>query len=279
MLALAVAGLLIGGCTLIDLDGLQASGAGGSTTTTSGAPSTATGTTSSTSASSTGSGASIYATVVEEDHPLSYYRFDDTGEVAKDEEGNRAGSYAGGVTHGSPGAIAGDSSTSLTLDGQSGAVVLGDAFDFAPNLPFSIEVWARADAVPDYSAMFEKTHRNPRNGYTILFYPDGHAGIERWTGDKTDTAAGAAPLELGVWHHTVSTFSADGMLRFYVDGTRLAEVAATADMADSSEPAVIGAGSTLGTFFFTGGLDELAIYDHELDQARVSAHYQAGSGH
>ena len=280
----ALSGNGLAGCSLIDLGHLREDGAGGagssdaSVTVSQGQSVSGSSQVSSVGSTSTGSSPSLYAAAVEEDAPLAYYRFDDTDSVAHDEMGSHDGTYMGGAVAGAAGAIVGDPSTCATFDGQTGLVDLGDAFDFAPLSPFTIEAWARADVTPDYSALFEKTARTPRTGYTMLFYPDGRAGIERWVQDTKSQASGVDPTTLGEWHHTVATYSFDGQLRFYLDGTLTAQIGAPGELVDGSDAAVIGAASTFGEFFFTGGIDEVAIYDHALPIERVLAHYALGHG-
>src|SRR6266566_750737 len=71
---------------------------------------------------------SQYETTVLTDHPEVYYWLGESPgtALAVDTSGNgHAGSYAGGVTLGLPGALAGDSDTSIAFDGTTGIVNSG----------------------------------------------------------------------------------------------------------------------------------------------------------
>src|SRR5690348_5065061 len=67
--------------------------------------------------------AKTYSATVLADHPVAYWRMDDTtGSTMADISGNaNNGRYAGIYTLGQPGAIAGGGSTAVAFDGQSGA--------------------------------------------------------------------------------------------------------------------------------------------------------------
>src|SRR5690349_12478108 len=80
-----------------------------------------------------------YASTILADGPITYYRLDETsGIIGHDSVNGLNGLYVGGVTFGTPGAIAGDSDTAVTFDGSDGHLrvlsTIGDA-------DFSIEFW------------------------------------------------------------------------------------------------------------------------------------------
>ena len=88
----------------------------------------------------TEAGSSAYRATVLADSPLAYFRFDDTGTVAKDETGAHDGTYNGVVTH-VAGAIAAEPSSAAVFDGAS-YVDVGDILPFLGAAPFTLEAWA-----------------------------------------------------------------------------------------------------------------------------------------
>ena len=79
------------------------------------------------------------------DAPVVYLRLGEAGEVATDTAGKflLARYQGGGIQRGVPGAIAGDSDPAVRLNGSTGWVGFGDAFDFTGRVPFSIELWVK----------------------------------------------------------------------------------------------------------------------------------------
>ncbi len=236
---------------------------------------------SSTSGNGGGGSTSTYADEVLADAPIAYYRFDDPGgvSIAFDEVGSFDGTYGLGVERGIAGAIANDPSAAAGLDGVGDAIVLPDAFDFAPNAPFTVEMWAKSTAATDgYQYLFDKTDGNPRDGYTMLLYTGDGAGLERWAGGVIGVSQLAGPVAVGQWHHFVATYDEAMNVRIYVDASPGSLGGARESLADGPSNAVIGSSSGLSGNFLGGAVDEVAIYDHVLPQSRITAHYLRGHG-
>src|SRR5262249_35034297 len=213
---------------------------------------------------------SAYAREVLADKPLMYFRFgEQTGLTAKDEMGAFNATYETfGVTLKVPGAIANDPDTAVALGGQSKISVPHGA-DFDGTVPYSIELWLRIDAqatnlgfIVDHEAW-----PDPRHGWDIVMDDQGFS-FERYN-NGTVTAVGAPALAIARWTHVF--YSWDGSTgRAFLDG-QLAN-----QQMNAFDIAAIPGGFTIGgqncecsSTFYTGALDELAIYDHLLSTDRV----------
>lgn len=220
--------------------------------------------------------ASVYRAAVLADTPVGYWRLDETtGTTAHDESGNgRDATYVGAFTLGQPGALAGDPDPAVQLDGATGEVDVGSVFDFAPSLPFSFEAWVKPTTI-------DATYRHvvTKMQYTSTFFPlDGTyvvfvqgsptLGFERWADAGTELAVESTTFTaVGTWAHVVATF--DGTTgTLYVNGASVAAGTSLGGIAANSIPLAWGN-------LFAGSIDEVAVYDHALAQARVTAHYQA----
>jgi hypothetical protein len=220
--------------------------------------------------------AGTYRDAVIADTPLSYWRLGDSGTVAKDEMGVHDGTYVGGCTHGRPGAIAGDSNTATAFDGSSCEVQLPDAFGFPGNAPFTVEAWFDLSVAPTiFFHLFTKETRdttNPIDGYSLLISPTIGVEIERVVAGSVNKSP-AMVVPTGQWAHAVAVYDGTQLL-MYVDGVSIGTRPETAVANAISTPALIGAQST-GSYF-TGDIDEVAIYDHALSAARIALHHQLG---
>ncbi len=220
-------------------------------------------------------GVSRYRSAVIEDAPVVYVRFGEgAGPTAVDEMGHIAGTYPGsGVTFGVQGALANDPDTAVTLAGTS-TIHFSQGVDFVDFAPFSLEVWVKSNG-SDYGFIVDH-EAYPRRGWS-LFINQKNLVFERWGADQahTSTVAENALVDAN-WHHVVGTW--DGNVhRLYVDGELAASTAASFNALTR-----IAGGWTVGgqncectVNFFTGGLDELAIYDHPLLPERIQAHLRA----
>jgi hypothetical protein len=77
----------------------------------------------------------------------------------------------------------------------------------------------------------------------------------------------------GQWHHVAATY--DGAtIRLYVDGNLESSFARSGII--STGPSAVTIGARSGANYFAGLVDELAVYDHELNALQIKAIYNAG---
>ena len=225
--------------------------------------------------------ASYFDTVMS-DTPIGYWRFGEaTGAgVAVDELGTTAGTYSN-VTLGVPGAIAGDPNTAMTLDGVQGQVAMGTAFEFGGNVPMTIEMWLKIGAGnTGYQRVISRegfVNGTNRDGYLWVYRATEGLSVERWNNNVGDGYIGALPATLddGAFHHVVMTY--DGAnLALYVDGNAAQSTAIALALPALSYPFYVGV-SGQGPAYFSGSIDELAVYDKALSAARIAAHHTVGT--
>jgi len=223
--------------------------------------------------------ADYFATVIA-DAPVAYYRLDDLlgSLTAADSSGNGLGGlYFGGVLLGQPGAFVNDADTAVLFDGVNAHVrVLNPVSD-----NFSIEFWMNTSVE---SLTGSQTYQG-----TGIVWSDVAGTANDWivgylnnvasffTGNPDDTINGTTPLNNGVWHHIVATRALGGAKNLYVDG-QLENTGFTNSNLLNANPVIEIGGNTLDRRYFTGGLDEVAIYTVELTPDQVLAHYNAGLG-
>jgi hypothetical protein len=223
-----------------------------------------------------------YADVVLEDAPVAYWRFGEPGgPTAFDSSGlGHDAQYHGNVGYGHAGAIAGDANTAIHFTGDGADVSHQLAFDdFVNREPFSLECWFQCDHYDGvYRHLFNKdfTGLNYRHNIGLFVTTaENGTGFERFvTGDKHQALA---PLpEIGVWTHLVGTYDGSNM-RLYIDGALVDTEPDERNQDPKPVATFVGAKFALGQVW-AGGLDEFAIYDHELAASRVALHHQVGRG-
>jgi hypothetical protein len=225
-------------------------------------------------------GASAYAAAVLADSPLAYYRFDDTGSVAKDETGAHDGTYKGSVPH-VAGAIVTETGKAAFFDGST-YVDVGDVLPFLGDAPFTIEAWASPVAGATEPACIAAKSFAPgglsgniSDGYTL--YADTGTNKLNFARIANDVRSG--PDGSGIandrFTHVVATYDGTTAVIF-VDGEPTASQASGERLVPNSKPLTLGAGRGGIYCYFHGALDEVALYGAALSAARIKAHYLAG---
>ncbi len=265
---LVAAALAVPGCSFISLDGLT----GGAGPPEGGA------------GEDGGEGGELppgYPGAVLADHPVAYWRLDESsGSVAHDStDHHNDATYVGGVTLGAPGALAGDSDTAARFNGVTGFVTAGNSFPFAMNAQFSLEAWVMASSTSGYSGVISKNDDlggPPSEGFLVFVSPDaGDFGFQRLDGDNASTAVSTAAASTTSFLHVVATFDGLDMI-LYVNGEPQGTQTAAFSIAGAMADFVLGAEAGGTANYFTGVLDEAAVYDSALPSERIKAHYLAG---
>ena len=238
-----------------------------------------------------GDAAMGYAAVVMATGPLAYFRFDEPAgsKTVSSSVGTFSGSFTRGVVLGTPSPIGRDptntGATFSTPGSLDSDLSLGQYFTFEGNKPFSIEVWLNPSIVDASSrhvvAKADRGSQGPLNGWSLVLgqIPQPVAWFERgFFGDGGTGAKSFAPISTGSFAHVVQVYDGSALL-IYVNGVAFAApTPMTTPNPVSAAPAFVGSanGGQSNGHGYVGVLDELAIYDKALNQAQVTAHFQAG---
>lgn len=223
------------------------------------------------------------------DNLRAFYRFDETGSTAIDYGGNsRDGSLKGGISQGA-GVLSTDS------------YIFDDSTAYVDIPQSSVPQWWNGDPV-SVSAWFKTTSEglilgneggdtSPGNGdgWVPSLYIDTSGNVRTslfWHGNtRTITSPGA--YDDGAWHHVVATYNG-GVETLYVDGSQVAQDTGLSqtDYNSGTYSYFIGSGkwdnwpdtdgNNVG--WFPGSIDELKIFNKELNSSEVEELYFYGSG-
>ena len=174
---------------------------------------------------------------------------------------------------------------SLQYDGVDEYIKLADYTDSINDFsqPWSISWWAKWNYTPSFDCFFQfgKTTTTVRYilawahstgiGYSVS--NSGSIGIDYNIGTN---------LNDGNWHHIVftgdGTTSGGGKINVYIDGVLNTDTpTATGISANQNTMNNIGRGASTTGRNFNGNIDELSIYDFQLDATQVSNIYNSGT--
>jgi hypothetical protein len=220
-----------------------------------------------------------YTEAVLADHPIAYFRLDETSGVdVHDLVGGTPGVIVGNVTLGAASALLGDHDPAMGFDGMNSAIDLDQRFGFEGQAPYSIECWVSPELDGKSRSIMSKWQQPPMSQGWDLYYEDTRIVVTRETQAGSDALFTDAILGDNAYHHIVATY--DGaMLAMYLDGRRENTVAATYVLPNIPQNMLIGAGNgnpAQQDQDMKGRIDEVAFYDHALMPDRVKAHFDAG---
>src|SRR6266851_4428183 len=180
-----------------------------------------------TSAAVTPSGAATtYASTVQGDAPLYYYRLDDSSALIADSSGNgRVANASGAYTQGAAGALANDGDPAMTLTSTSSVQFAQGTGLPSGTSPRSYEAWVKTTSTAEQALIGFTTPggcRNPANGIGI----SGGNQVQFITAFDCNnfwfTLSFTAPYSIadGSWHQVAATW--DGTtVTAYVDGQQI----------------------------------------------------------
>jgi PKD repeat protein len=221
--------------------------------------------------------ADAYGAAVYNLNPDMFWRLGDSGGSTMLDSGQNQfnGNYAGSVTKGVAGAIAGTGNTAVTF---AGGTASGQA-QFTNPTTYSLETWFTTTThVGGKLIGFGNERSALSSNYDrhIYMQDDGTLVFGVWTG-QPNTIVTTSAYNDGAWHHVVAIQSSDGM-KMYVDGTLVGTNPQTEAQGYTGYWR-IGGDNTWGSSspYFAGTLDEVAVYPIALSAQTISTHYVLGT--
>ncbi len=236
-----------------------------------------------------------YASTVRADAPSLYWTGASNGTWVQDAGASSTatrrlnGLGARGASTSTQGAVAGDTSGSLALDGVDD-YVWNDEYAVAPTT-WSVETWIRTTStrggkIIGYGSGRPRTDTGATQlsgSYDRHLYMEdsGRVALGAYNGSATVLRTPAA-LNDGQWHHVVGT-QGNGGMQLFVDGRRVGTNGVSAAQAYKGVWHV--GGDNLNGWpnrptsnFLSGQVDEAAVYPGVLPSRRITEHFRAGGG-
>jgi hypothetical protein len=232
-------------------------------------------------------GQARYDAVVRADHPLAYWKLDDSSTTtAADSSGNNFPmTGAGAMTAGAAGPMAG--SRAFRFDGGTLSRGYSNTTD-----NFAVELWARSDRAGEREAVFSNGRVNPTSGCWegfIMAADSGNASaFDAGPCQRAFATWGPAWSSTTDWHYIVAR-RAGGVTSLYVDGNLIGTdpnpivltggTVRIGGYEDSRKSNGLGTASeSFGPF--KGAVSDVAFYGAQnlLPVADIGAHYNAAFG-
>lgn len=221
-----------------------------------------------------------YAATVLADSPLGYWRLGDaSGTTMTDSSGSsRNGTYVGTPTLGAAGLLTGDADTAVSLNGtsQCGTVTYAAWMDVSV---ITLEAVVKPAAVGAYRAILDRDDAGGAAPRVFQFRMEntGKLGFIFWdSGGTVHSFVGSTVMSAGSIYHVAATFNGT-TATLYINGVSDGTLSFTGSLKTGTRNMQVG--STGGTAqFYSGVIDEAAIYGTALSSTRIAAHYAAMTG-
>jgi hypothetical protein len=232
-----------------------------------------------------------YETTVNSFDPVSYWSLgESTGTTAYDSTTSGIdGTYNGGVQLGVAGAITDGTDTAANFDGCNDYLLINHNDDFLIN-EGTIQLWAKDTGPSGTEFIFSKDSSGYDTGGHLGIYKEAGTFNVRLQSTDNDYMLQSAAVSTDEWYMLTLTFGSSGM-QLYVNDTLVDTDSYTGGLGTSSggtgnyEPIAIGANTWASgnlvadplSNFFSGAIDNVAIYDAALSQQNISTLYSAGT--
>ena len=164
------------------------------------------------------------------------------------------------------------------FNGTTSYIAVPNSASLNPTQYLTLEAWVKWNADPTTKPSWAQIlSKNGDNQYqlqhnttnTFFEFALTTSAARKWIFSTT------VP-KMGIWYHVVATY--DGVLqKIYVNGAFEAQGSLTGTIATSVAPMSIGRRTASADRYFTGDIDELAIYNRALSASEIATRYKAGS--
>jgi trimeric autotransporter adhesin len=203
---------------------------------------------------------------------VGYWRLSEPfGSVAFDSKSTNDGAYKNGTTLAAAGALTTTNDFGASFDAVNDYVNVPNTAALDLTSGITLEAWAKPSSVSDRLVVSKRD----ATGYAWeMGFATSGAAIGR-INSNTNEARTATIYTTGNWYLLTMTYD-QSTIRLYVNGVQQATFAYTGAITTPNIPVMIGRRGTTGSeSWFSGTIDEVAIYNRALSATEVQAHYDA----
>ena len=164
---------------------------------------------------------------------------------------------------------------STIFDGVDDYVALGVSGMSAMKNTGTISAWFKLETTAAGGDLF-RAYEDLDNNIRIFYHAgDNELRFNYRAGGTSNIVTITDSIEDGFWHHVAGTWDKDGNANIYLDGALKDTIAISGTFTGSFTIAAIG-NNTQGANYWPGNIDELSLFNKELDSTEVSTLYNDG---
>lgn len=213
-----------------------------------------------------------YESLVLNDVPTEYWRLGETsGVTANNEISSNDGTYNNAPTLGATGLLASDNNTAVTFNGSDEYVSLPTGAIITGTNERTVEVWAhRATTASGEEVIYFSGTQSSGQAFLISYDASG-VRFNSWAGGSFDNSVSLDYAGKNV--HLVFVYDGTKQIA-YINGEKVVDNTVTLNTGSSLH--VLGQRGDSANYF-SGTIDEVAIYDRVLTPTEIAQHYQIGN--
>ena len=199
---------------------------------------------------------------------VSYWNFDQPGEVIIDQAGENTGWINGAVE--APGRV----NTCLKFDGDD-RVLVDDNEGLCLVGEFSLCAWVKESTPSQHAKIIS---RRDGDYFYFLGVDNGRPYAGVGDGNSYTTSPKSKIMPSNEWHHLAAVYKADmDSLKLFYDGNLIETVQVTEDLPYTEGVALsIGSDEEGTQMFFSGSIDEIAVFNSALPDDDILTLYMKG---
>ena len=183
---------------------------------------------------------------------------------------NNHGTLQNGVTY-----TSGKFGQAFSFDGVNDYVnIAATASTDSVTKEFTIHAWVKPSSIQSgWNVIMMREGRAPYLNYTSnTLFPKMHLSTQ----GQTVAASSTVATPVNVWSHVVGVY--DGSYaRIYINGIEIQNVAVSGDLVTNTGGSVQGKSFWIGAeqtyYFFSGAIDDVALYNRALNSAEITSLY------
>jgi hypothetical protein len=171
-------------------------------------------------------------------------------------------------------------SNALNFDGTD-YLELPDLSTLRGGQDLTVSLWFNSQDAANYQKLITKSSSYLSKDWELAF--NGATGVVGFESEISDSGYGlsspAGAATTNTWHNLVFTMDeTNNILTLYLDGTQVAQDTSFSRESDSTSANVnIGRRGYTSDRYFTGAIDDVAVWDRVLSASEVSDIYSSGS--
>lgn len=197
---------------------------------------------------------------------------ENTGTVINDSWSNTTGTLSGGTWKTGTSCING---SCVYFNGTSDYINLGDTAD---PTEITVAAWIKiGDALPiDWGTVIAKGNQGSNNHFWLCYRTAGSFRLEYGNGTTRTSAAYSIIPTLNTWYYLVGTY-VSGSGQVFLNGDRGAQqTALTGSLVTNDNNLTIGRASYTSSYYWTGTIDEVRLFDKAVPVSQIREMYFAG---
>jgi hypothetical protein len=166
----------------------------------------------------------------------------------------------------------------LELSSSQYATIADNADVSTGDIDFTVEVWFKAESLPDYSRLFTKDSAGSNREFGVYFITGIPVWETSWDGSNTSGLAWGSALSTGQWYQLVVWHDAANNRRgISINAGTPATDSYSTGVFNSTAPFQVGAGTAFGGYF-DGLVGPVRMWKRVLTTGERAELYNAGAG-